>query len=459
VNGPLVAVAHRDPEQLAVLRELLVVHHRTVACGAPADLDALLGSEGPAVLVMDLGFADGAAPEVVARLRRAAPGLEVIVLCNVERIAEAISAMRAGAADFLLRGREAAELPERVARVLRRAAAPGPAVTTAVPGGGDVVWGQSPRVHEVCALVRRVAPLPVPVLILGETGAGKEVFARLIHSQSRRAQGPFVAVNLAAIPSELVESTLFGHERGAFTGAVARHLGKLAQAHGGTLFLDEIAEMRVDLQAKLLRAIQEREYEPVGGREPVPSDVRLISATNIDLLAAVGRGTFRKDLFYRINVVSFRLPALRERAEDIPELLDHFVRRYSSAFDKSVRSISPAATDALVTYKWPGNIRELENKVQRAVALAEGPTLDLADFFDLEMLDTQGFVQDAAKSPGTLEEVEEAYIREVLRHTGGHQGEAARVLGIDRKTLYNKMVRSGLLAPRSQPPPPPPRAI
>jgi DNA-binding NtrC family response regulator len=315
--------------------------------------------------------------------------------------------------------------------------------------GSDIVWGRSPRVHEVCDLVRRVAPLPVPVLVLGETGAGKEVFARLIHSQSRRAAGPFVPVNLAAIPSELVESTLFGHERGAFTGAVARHPGKLAQAHGGTLFLDEVAEMRVDLQAKLLRAIQEKAYEPVGGREPVPSDVRLVSATNVDLVGAVAQGTFRKDLFYRINVISFRLPALRERADDIPELLSHFVRRYCGAFDKPVRSISPAALEALVTYKWPGNIRELENKVQRAVALSEGPVLDLADFFDLEMLDTQGFVRDAARTPGTLEEVEEAYIREVLRHTGGHQGEAARVLGIDRKTLYNKMLRLGLLAPRA----------
>jgi DNA-binding NtrC family response regulator len=291
----------------------------------------------------------------------------------------------------------------------------------------------------------------VSVLILGETGAGKEVFARLLHAQSRRASGPFVAVNLAAIPSELVESTLFGHERGAFTGAVTRHAGKLAQAHGGTLFLDEVAEMRVDLQAKLLRALQEKVFEPVGSREPVPSDVRLVSATNADLAAAVSQGAFRKDLFYRINVVSFRLPSLRERMDDIPELLLHFVRRYSEAFQKPVRGVSPAAQEALRSYKWPGNIRELENKVQRAVALADGPLLELKDFFDLDSLDPEGFVREVARRPCTLEEVEEAYVREVLRHTGGHQGEASRVLGIDRKTLYNKIVKYGLLAPRAAP--------
>ncbi|HEY3358736.1 MAG TPA: sigma-54 dependent transcriptional regulator [Polyangia bacterium] len=444
-----VVVAHRDPEHLTLLRELLAARHEVRPCGAPADLEAVLGAGGVAVVVVELGFVDGPPTELLDRVHRVAPGADVIVLCGLERIAEAVSAMRAGAADFMLRGHEAAELDERVERILRRVRLSGPAPAPPDAPAADVVWGRSPRVREVCDLVRRVAPLPVPVLILGETGAGKEVFARLIHAQSRRAAGPFVAVNLAAIPSELVESTLFGHERGAFTGAVAKHMGKLAQAHGGTLFLDEVGEMRVDLQAKLLRALQEKAYEPVGGREPVPSDVRLISATNADLVGAVAQGAFRKDLFYRINVISFRLPALRDRAEDIPDLLSHFVRRYSAAFEKPLRSISPAAVEALVTYKWPGNIRELENKVQRAVALSEGPQLDLTDFFDLEMLDTQGFVREAAKAPGTLEEVEEAYIREVLRHTGGHQGDAATVLGIDRKTLYNKLLRYGLLAPRA----------
>jgi DNA-binding NtrC family response regulator len=445
MSDTCVVVAHRDPEQLALLRELLAVHHRVLPCAAPADLEPVLAAGAAGVVVMDLAFSDGSAVELVGRLRREAPPPEVIILCRLERIAEAVSAMRAGAADFLLHGHEAAELEERIARVLRRRPAPSAPPPEDDGAPRDVVWGRSPRVREICELVRRVAPLPVPVLILGETGAGKEVFARLIHSRSRRANGPFVAVNLAAIPSELVESTLFGHERGAFTGAVARHLGKLAQAHGGTLFLDELAEMRVDLQAKLLRAIQEKEYEPVGAREAVPSDVRLVSATNVDLVDAVAHGTFRKDLYYRVNVVSFRLPPLRERAEDIPDLLAHFVRRYGEAFDKPARRIAPAALEALLTYAWPGNIRELENKVQRAVALSEGPQLELRDFFDLEMLDAQGFVREAARAAGTLEELEEAYIREVLRRTGGHQGEAARVLGIDRKTLYNKMMRYGLL--------------
>jgi two-component system, NtrC family, response regulator HydG len=448
-RGDLCLVADRDPGQRRLRAELLAPHYAVLCAATPEELEQLLEERDVALVVLDVTFSDTPPPDYVSALRAAPSAPEVVVLCGLEGIAQAVAAMRAGAADFMLRGHEAAELCERVGRVLARRQAPQPVAAAAAALPGDIIWGRSPRVRDACDLVRRVAPLPVPVLILGETGAGKEVFARLIHAQSTRARGPFVAVNLAAIPSELVESTLFGHERGAFTGAVARHQGKLAQAHGGTLFLDEVAEMRVDLQAKLLRAIQQKEFEPVGGREPVPSDVRLVSATNADLGEAVNRGSFRKDLFYRINVVSFRLPSLRERQEDISDLLMHFVQRYGDAFSKPVRGVSPAAMEALHSYKWPGNIRELENRVQRAVALSEGHTLELRDFFDLEMLDPQGFVREMARSPATLEEVEEAYIREVLRHCGGHQGEAARVLGIDRKTLYNKLVRYGLLAPRT----------
>src|SRR5205823_4553965 len=239
--------------------------------------------------------------------------------------------------------------------------------------GFEGLVGRHPEMARLYQLITQIAPTPTTVLITGESGTGKELVARAIHRRSDRQNAPFVAVNVAAIPETLVESELFGHERGAFTGAHARRLGRFELAHGGTVFLDEIGSLRLELQSKLLRVLQEREVERVGGQRPVPVDVRVLAATNANLRAAVRERTFREDLFYRLNVVPLRLPSLRERREDIPHLVEHFVRKAARDCRRDVRGVSAGALEVLARYDWPGNVRELENVIHRAVVLATGP--------------------------------------------------------------------------------------
>ena len=305
--------------------------------------------------------------------------------------------------------------------------------------------------QKVMRLARRVAPLPVPVLIFGESGTGKELLARWIHRMSDRADGPFVGVNLAAIPSDLIESTLFGHEKGAFTGAVGQRVGKFGLAREGTLLLDEITEFKLDLQPKLLRVLQEGEYDRVGGERTLRSEARVIAATNQDIHAAVRQGSFRSDLFYRLNVVAIRLPPLRERREDIPEIAELFLAKYNSLYRRSVR-LSPDAMEALMDRDWPGNIRELENAIQHAVIVAGVPYATHDDLFDSETSgrEVEALARQVADRGGTLEDLERRYIEEVLLRNGGHQGYAAKILGIDRKTLYNKIIKYGLRRPSRQ---------
>jgi DNA-binding NtrC family response regulator len=298
--------------------------------------------------------------------------------------------------------------------------------------------------QQVIRVARRVATSSIPVLLLGETGSGKELFARWIHQHSGRADQPFVGVNLAAIPADLIESTLFGHEKGAFTGAHGRLDGKFSLAGQGTLLLDEVAELRIDLQAKLLRVLQEGEYERVGGTQTQRCHARIIAATNRDVRAAVARGEFREDLYFRLNAVTIALPALRERREDIPELVRFFLAKFNAQYGTHVNEVSEGALAALQQYHWPGNIRELENAVQRAVNLADGDTATEADFFDQEQIDLDDMVRSTAAESGSLAEMERRYIEEILRCTGGHQGRAVEILGIDRKTLYNKILKYGL---------------
>jgi two-component system response regulator AtoC len=282
------------------------------------------------------------------------------------------------------------------------------------------------------------------VLVTGESGTGKELVARAIHRQSPRRGQPFVAVNLAAIPDTLLESELFGHEKGAFTGAHARKIGKFEVAHGGTLFLDEVGSLRVDLQAKLLRALQEREVERLGGTRAIPVDVRVIAATNADLRQAVRERTFREDLYYRLNVVPVTAPPLRERKTDIGALVAHFVRKYAREFKKPVRSVSPGALPVLEAYHWPGNVRELENIIERGVALARGPVIRLDDL-PLELAMNEAAPGGPSAEPGPLplkearERFERAYVLRVLEREDGNQTRAAQKLGVHRNTLVSKV--------------------
>jgi formate hydrogenlyase transcriptional activator len=300
--------------------------------------------------------------------------------------------------------------------------------------------GESPKVRNVLEQVRLAAPADCAVLIQGETGTGKELIAHAIHAQSRRAAGPFVKLNCAAIPAGLLESELFGHERGAFTGAFAQRAGRLQLADGGTLFLDEVGDLPLELQPKLLRALQEHEFERLGGSRTVHVDVRIVAATNLNLAQMVNERRFRADLYYRLNVFPMTLPALRDRAEDIPLLARHFVREFSARMNKTVDEIPSHVMDALRSYSWPGNVRELQNMMERAVVVSPGRLL-CPPFADLSSL------IPARECAGTLAQVERSYIRDTLERSNwivsGPSGAAAK-LGLPRTTLMFRMRKLGI---------------
>ena len=348
-------------------------------------------------------------------------------------IDQAVRLMRSGAADYVTKPFEMDDFLARLGELL-------------VPRGAEEAGtlGVSPAMRQVETLLRRVAPLPSNVLITGETGTGKEVAARFIHAQSRQAHAPFVAVNCAAIPAELMESELFGHERGAFTGAGQRHLGYVERTGGGTLLLDEIGELRPDLQAKLLRLIESRTFKRVGGEREIAFEGRIVTATNADLEQRVAGGQFREDLLYRVNVMSIRMPALRERREDIGWLMERFFAVFSGSAETRLRGIGALAEEAALQHAWPGNVRELRNRMERAVALALGPWLMPGDLFP-ELLGSEA---EAATRIGSLEaarqDAEKRHILRALTATGGELSAAARLLRVGRTTLWEKMRRLGL---------------
>src|SRR6188768_220277 len=301
--------------------------------------------------------------------------VEVLMISAINEIETAVQAMKHGAYHYITKDFDYDQLRNVVRNASERQDLNRQVMTlsaqVADQGDREFIVGPSRATREIVDLVNKVARLSATVLILGESGTGKELLARLIHRESGNAEAPFIAVNLAAIPRELVESTLFGHERGSFTGALKQQLGKFELASGGTLFLDEIGDLPLELQAKLLRAIQEGEIERVGGAKPIKTDFRLIAATNVDLEKAVKEGRFREDLYYRINVIPIKLPPLRERADDIPQLADFFLRRYTARFRKRIEGITDPTVAMLKKYWWPGNIRELENLIERLVAVSD----------------------------------------------------------------------------------------
>jgi transcriptional regulator with PAS, ATPase and Fis domain len=311
------------------------------------------------------------------------------------------------------------------------------------------IVGLSKKMQEVLALVERVAPTNSTVLIGGESGVGKDLIARAIHQNSRRASGPFIKINSTAIPDTLFESELFGFERGAFTGALASKPGKFELADKGTLFLDEIGDVPAAIQVKLLRVLQEREFERLGGTKTLKVDIRMIAATNRDLRAALEEGTFREDLYYRLNVVPIDIPPLREHKEDIPDLVNHFLARFAADSEKEIEGITPAALDVLMEYHWPGNIRQLENSVERAVALSAGRMIDEKDIH----LDTRQSKPGSTASSAagqflpegtTLEQWEDNMIREALRRANGNKSQAARLLGLSRNALRYRLSKLGV---------------
>jgi DNA-binding NtrC family response regulator len=412
------------------------------------------------VVLLDVSLPGINGLETLRRLRDKDPAAGYVIITAYGTIRSAVDAMQAGAFNYVQKPFDNDELLLTINRALelQRLGAEVESLRHELAsryGFTDII-GHGPAMREVFSLMCRVAPTDVTVLILGESGTGKELVARAIHQKSPRASGPFVAVNCSAIPSSLVETEFFGHERGAFTDARDSHSGKFEQAHRGTIFLDEVGDLALEAQAKLLRVLQDRIVTRVGAERGSPMDVRVIAATNHHLEAAVASGRFRGDLYWRLNVMTVKLPALRERPEDLPALIDHLLERTNRELGTKVTAIAPEASRLLHAYEWPGNVRELENALRRALVLADGPTLRVADLPPR----VQSLGGDPGKTPvmpeggGSLTlaaavthataRIERAMIQATLSECDGNRTATAASLGINRRTLFNKMRLYGL---------------
>jgi DNA-binding NtrC family response regulator len=414
---------------------------------APSGRDAVEKSRERdyAIYFVDLkmpGGMDGI--ETMMQIRRLRPEASIIIITAYATVDTAIAAMKEGAQEYIVKPCNPEEISLLVSRIIRvknlqRENAILRKKLTRRYSVHDVIT-KNPRMQEILNLAAEVASLRSTVLIEGESGSGKELVARAIHNSGDRAQKPFVAVSCAALAETLLESELFGHEKGAFTGASQQKPGKFEQADGGTIFLDEIGDISPKLQVDLLRALQERSFYRVGGSEEVRVDVRVIAATHVNLPQAVADGKFRDDLFYRLNVIEIRIPSLRERREDVPLLARHFVDRISHELGREVSDISEGALRLLMDYNWPGNVRELENAVERAIVTCRGRCLAEEDF---SFLAQNGLAGKAWAPPAgmTLQEMEKHLIAATIERTGGNIKESASILGIDRSTLYEKIKR------------------
>jgi DNA-binding NtrC family response regulator len=494
-----ILVVDDDPVQCRLLEAMLhkFGYEAVVRDNGEAALALLCGGDGARIdcVILDLVMPNLDGLGVLGRLRQSGVKVPVIVQTAHGGIDNVVSAMRAGAIDFVVKPVGAERLHVSLRNALTTSALEGEIARfkhsrAGTLGFADLIT-KSANMQAVIRIAEKAAASTIPVLICGESGVGKELIARAIHGSGERRAKPFVAVNCGAMPENLVESILFGHEKGSFTGATERHTGKFVEASGGTLFLDEVGELPPAAQVKLLRAIQEGEVEPVGARRPVKVDVRIISATNRDLIADVKAGRFREDLFYRLHVFPITVPPLRERAADIPALARHFLARFAAEEGKRVRVIAPEAVRLLAAYAWPGNIRQLENALFRAVVLADGDTLSTAEFPQIasqmavpetasaagqgiEMAghdaeDCEGVsieaaplqpqqhvavlgppsadslpVLDAAGDVRPLDEIEADLIRFAIAHYRGQMSEVARRLRIGRSTLYRKLEGLGL---------------
>ena len=426
---------------------------------------AAVTAQKPDVIVLDLQLPDRSGLELFHDIHEAEPKRPVVFITAHGTTDTAIEAMKGGAFDYLVKPVDF----ERLSQVLGRAfeAVRLMSVPAVLPAEntGDRIVGRSQVMQEMCKAIGRIAPQDVNVLVLGESGTGKELVARALYQHSRRADRPFLAINCAAIPEQLLESELFGHEAGAFTGAVRRRIGKFEQCNGGTLFLDEIGDLPALLQAKLLRVLQDQRFERVGGAESVQTQVRIIAATNQDLPALVAAGRFRKDLYYRLNAVTIAVPPLRERKEDLAELAHYFLFRFNDELRQDYRGFAPDTLEALQQYDWPGNVRELQGAIKHAMLAGAGHLIQ-AEFLPEQFFNEPATTPTAATINGTnnlneliearlheptgklheetVAAVERVLLRRVLVHTHGNQTQAAELLGLSRATLRLKLRALGL---------------
>jgi two-component system nitrogen regulation response regulator GlnG len=463
-----------DPALIAsqVRHEFPSPRHRVEVARTGAEGLKRVGAEPPDVILLDLRLPDQSGLEVYQQIRRIDARIPVIFVTMEKGADAAIEAMKDGAYDYLFKPLDLHQVRRvlgealEVARRMRQPAvvaetAPDPDVEGAIVGG-------CPAMREVYKAIGRVAAQDVPVLITGESGTGKELVARAVYQHGPRARAPFLALNCAAIPENLLESELFGHEKGAFTGADRRRIGKFEQCNGGTLFLDEIGDMPLALQAKILRMLQEQAFERVGGNETIRTDVRLIAATHRDLKAWSIEGKFRPDLYYRLSVFTIHLPPLRDRGDDLPLLVQHYVRRFSRELEREVHDVAPEALERLRSYSWPGNIRELQSVLKQALLRASGPVLLPAflpelprgisepatvppeEVFDLEAFLRPRLAPDAQDLYAEVHRhLDRLLLSRVLEYTGMNQHHAARLLGISRQTLRLKLRDLGLQVTRS----------
>ena len=416
--------------------QLRTLGHTTVAARTVADGLEQLGAGEFDVALLDLMLPDGSGIEILRRIVDEELPTEAIVLTGYASVDTAIEAMKLGAYDYVTKPARMNELEVLVEKAGEKARLRRENTSLKVRLGqqerGFGLISEDPGMKDLMATVARVAPSDLPVLLQGESGTGKELVARAIHTASPRSQQPFVAINCAAMAESLLESELFGHEKGSFTGAVVRKPGLFEVADKGVLFLDEVGEVSPAIQVKLLRALETREVLRVGGTRPVRVDVRIVSATNKNVKTEMQEGRFREDLYYRLNGVTIRLPPLRERRGDIPLLARHFLDRFGPR-----KQLTPRALETLAAYAWPGNVRELQMVIHRAAILAQKDTID-ADDLPVDVRDP-GWKGAAVRTNMSLADLEHEYIETVLRQNEGHRGKTARALGIDPKTLYNKL--------------------
>jgi two-component system response regulator HydG len=447
MNGSILIVDD-DKAHLAMLQTVLAGWGYRVA-GVEDGADAIAGvKEKPYdAILMDVRMAHVSGIEALQQIKQYNPAIPIIIMTAYSSVNTAVEAMKLGAYDYLTKPLNFDDLKFTLERSLEHMALAREIKSLKERISSDAVLGSiigtSDVMRDLIGMVKTVSSTEATILISGESGTGKELIAKAIHANSLRKDGPLVTVNCAALTDTLLESELFGHEKGAFTGAEKKRDGRFMQARNGTIFLDEVGEIPLHMQAKLLRVIQEREIQRVGSDTPIKVDVRILAATNRDLFADVNDGKFREDLYYRLNVVNLRVPSLSERKEDVPLLAQHFLNRFAEKNRKNLKGFTPGAMDLLVRYSWPGNVRELENALERAVIMCVGDYISERELPPSITSQLKGALHDeltpAAMGGLPLEEIEKAAIIQTLQETGGNKSEAAKLLNITRTTLNNKI--------------------